>query len=273
MIVIKIIGGLGNQMFQYAAAKAISIEKRQKMFLDVDSFNSYALHKYGLHNFALRASIFKKPSNFKKGIIKFFGNKQKYKEVDLGFNSNFFYLKGNPLILDGYFQSEKYFIKYEKEIRQDFKIVSTLKPITLKTIDFIKGVNAVSIHFRRGDYVGNTLHETDKTEYYKKAMKIIESKLESPVYFLFSDDIPWVKENFITNFETHYIDFNDFESNYEDLKLMSSCKHNIIANSSFSWWGAWLNSNPDKIVIAPQKWFGDETLNYQDIIPENWIKI
>lgn len=273
MIVIKITGGLGNQMFQYAAAKSISIEKKQKLFLDIDSFNSYALHKYGLHHFALRANIFKKPSNLKKRIIKFFGNKQKYKEVDFSFNSNFFYLKGSPLILVGYFQSELYFRKYEKEIREDFQIVSALKPITLKTIDFIKSVNAVSIHFRRGDYIGNSIHETDKTEYYKVAMKNVESKVENPVYFIFSDDINWVRENFETSFETHYIDFNDSESNYEDLKLMSSCKHNIIANSSFSWWGAWLNSNPDKIVIAPQKWFGDETLNYKDIIPQNWIKI
>lgn len=273
MIVIKVIGGLGNQMFQYAAAKAISIEKKQKMFLDVDSFNSYALHKYGLHHFALRTNFFKKPSDFKKIFIKFFGNKKIYKEFDLGFDTDFFGLKGKPLILEGYFQSELYFKKYEKEIREDFQIVSTLKPITIKTIDFIKSVNAVSIHFRRGDYIGNAIHDTDKTEYYKVAVKNIENKVESPVFFVFSDDINWAKQNFKSTFETHYIDFNDAESNYEDLKLMASCKHNIIANSSFSWWGAWLNSNPEKIVIAPQKWFADEKLNEKDIIPQDWIKI
>jgi hypothetical protein len=85
--------------------------------------------------------------------------------------------------------------------------------------------------------------------------------------------MPWVKNNFKTNFETHYIDFNDAATNFEDLKLMSSCKHNIITNSSFSWWGAWLNSNPNKIVVAPKVWFNDEKVNTTDIIPENWIKL
>lgn len=151
-------------------------------------------------------------------------------------------------------------------------MVSPLKPITIKIMDYIQSVNSVSIHFRRGDYIGNRIHETDKTEYYKEALNIIQSKVENPVYFVFSDDINWIRENFKTSFETHYIDFNDSESNYEDLKLMSSCKHNIIANSSFSWWGAWLNSNPDKIVISPKKWFNDDMLNYEDVIPQSWIQ-
>ena len=104
-------------------------------------------------------------------------------------------------------------------------------------------------------------------------MKLIESKINKPVYFIFSDDMPWVKQNFKTKFETIYVDFNDASTNYEDLKLMTSCKHNIIANSSFSWWGAWLNKNPNKMVIAPTKWFNDETRDYKDVIPKNWIKI
>lgn len=272
MIVIKLTGGLGNQMFQYAAAKSISIKNRQKLVIDIDGFNTYTTHKYGLNHFALKTDFFKRPSKFKSGIIKFFKNKKKYKEVDFRFNSYVFNLKANPLILEGYFQSEKYFIEYENEIRKDFEITSTFKQITLKTIENIKKVNSVSIHFRRGDYIGNSTHETDKTEYYKEALSFIQNKVENPVFFIFSDDINWVKKNFKTSFETHYIDFNDPESNYEDLKLMSSCKHNIIANSSFSWWGAWLNSNPDKIVIAPKKWFNDEKLNYKDVIPQEWIK-
>ena len=152
-------------------------------------------------------------------------------------------------------------------------MVSPLKQQTIETVAYMKSVHAVSIHFRRGDYVGNAVHETDKTVYYKEAMELIESKVENPVYFLFSDDIPWVKENFTTSFETHYIDFNDASTNFEDLKLMSSCQHNIMANSSFSWWGAWLNSNPNKTVIAPKLWFNDEKVNTSDIIPENWIQL
>lgn len=272
MIVIKLIGGLGNQMFQYAAARAISIERKQKLFININSFKTYTVHKYGLNHFALKANIYQKPSNLKKKYIKYFKNKQEFVEVDFNFNSDFFNLHGDPLILEGFFQSELYFKKYDKEIRNDFQIMSKLKPITLKTIDYIKNVNAVSIHFRRGDYLSHHIHNTNKSEYYKSAMAYIENKLENPVYFVFSDDINWAKENFKVPFETHYIDFNDADSNYEDLKLMSSCKHHIIANSSFSWWGAWLNPNPDKIVIAPQKWFNDDSLDYSDVVPQNWIK-
>jgi hypothetical protein len=117
------------------------------------------------------------------------------------------------------------------------------------------------------------LHNTSKEEYYNKALEIVENKINNPVYFVFSDDMEWVKANFSTKQETIFIDFNDASTNFEDLKLMTSCKHNIIANSSFSWWGAWLNKNPDKIVIAPKRWFNDDSINTNDIIPTNWVKI
>ena len=104
-------------------------------------------------------------------------------------------------------------------------------------------------------------------------MEIIENRIENPVFFVFSDDMDWVKLNFSTKQETVFIDFNDALTNFEDLKLMSSCKHNIIANSSFSWWGAWLNQNPDKIVIAPKQWFNDDSIYSDDIIPTSWTKI
>lgn len=273
MIVINLIGGLGNQMFQYAAAKALSLEKRQKLFLNIQGFEKYQLHKYGLFHFKLEHKQYRQPSKFTKKFITVFKNKIKYTEREFNYNPNLQNIEGNPIELEGYFQCEKYFIKYEDQIRSDFEIISALKQQTKGVIEFMKSCNSVSIHIRRGDYLLHEMHNTDKEEYYSNSMKFIESKISSPVYFLFSDDINWVKENFKTAFETHYIDFNDAESNYEDLKLMASCKHNIIANSSFSWWGAWLNPNQNKIVIAPRKWFNDETWNYQDVIPQNWIKL
>jgi hypothetical protein len=273
MIVVNLIGGLGNQMFQYAAAKALALEKNQKLYLNSCNFESYKLHKYGLPHFKLEGYDYKEPSKIKRKLIKLFRNRIVFEEQEFNYNPLFHNLKGNPIYLKGYFQSEKYFIKYEKQIRADFEISSLLKDKTQATIDFMKEVNSVSIHMRRGDYLLHEKHNTDKEQYYKKAMNEIERKVHSPVYFLFSDDINWVKENFNSDCETHFIDFNDAESNYEDLKLMASCKHNIIANSSFSWWGAWLNVNPNKMVIAPQKWFNDEVLNYKDIVPENWIKL
>lgn len=274
MIVIKLKGGLGNQLFQYAIARAFSLETNRSFQLDISIFEWYKLHNYGLYHFNIQPEFYTPESKWKMKLKKLFNKIVFYNEDHhtFNFNPNLIHTKSDVLFLEGYFQSQKYFLKYEKEIRADFEIVSPLKQQTIEMVTYMKSVHAVSIHFRRGDYVGNTMHDTDKTIYYKEAIKLIESKVENPVYFLFSDDITWVKENFTTNFETHYVDFNNASTNFEDLKLMSSCKHNIIANSSFSWWGAWLNPNPDKIVIAPQKWFNDDSLDYSDVVPQNWIK-
>lgn len=273
MVVIKITGGLGNQMFQYAAAKALSLDKKLNLKIDKSSFQEYKLHAYGLHHFNVKPKFYSADSIWKKKFKRFFKKTFFYKESTFDYNKELFNINADEIFLEGYFQSEKYFINYENEIRNDFLIKSPLKQQTIDTVTYMQSVNAVSIHFRRVDYIGNAVHETDKTEFYKEALKLIESKVKNPVYFLFSDDMPWVKENFTTNFETHYIDFNNAETNYEDLKLMSSCKHNIVTNSSFSWWGAWLNSNPGKIVVAPKLWFNDEKLDAKDIIPESWIKV
>ena len=275
MIIIKIKGGLGNQMFQYAIAKAFSLETKKPFKIDISIFEWYKLHKYGLHHFNIVPKFYIPESKWTIKLKKLFKKVVFYNEDHHSFNYNPKLIETNSdiLFLEGYYQSQKYFHKYENEIRSDFEILTPLKQQTSKMVSFMKTVNAVSIHFRRGDYVGNAVHETDKTEYYKAAIQLIESEVNNPVYFLFSDDIPWVKENFTTNFETHYVDFNDASTNFEDLKLMSSCKHNIMANSSFSWWGAWLNNNPNKTVIAPKLWFNDSKINTSDIIPETWITL
>lgn len=273
MIVVQLIGGLGNQLFQYAAAKALALETKQKLYLDVSQFESYKLHNYALNHFNVISKTYKKPNRYLRKIKSFYQKNTFYKEVDFGYNPDLISLKGNTVYLEGYFQSEKYFIKYEKEIRDDFEVISSLKKDTADTIKKIESVNSVSIHIRRGDYLNNPLHNTSKEEYYTKALEIIESKVVNPVYFVFSDDMNWVKANFSTNQETVFIDFNDASTNFEDLKLMAACKHNVVANSSFSWWGAWLNKNSDKIVIAPKLWFNDHSINIKDIIPTSWVKI
>lgn len=273
MIVVQLIGGLGNQLFQYAAARSLAIEKNQKLFIDVSTFESYKLHNYALNHFNIVSSIYKAPNKYLRKIRSLYQKNILYNEVDFGYNSDLINLKGNRIFLEGYFQSEKYFFKHQKEIRNDFELITPLKNITRNTIEKIERVNSVSIHIRRGDYLNNPLHDTAKEEFYKKAVDIIEEKIDNPVFFVFSDDIDWVKLNFSTKMETVFIDFNNASTNFEDLKLMSSCKHNIIANSSFSWWGAWLNKNLDKIVIAPKLWFNDDSINSNDIIPSNWIKV
>ena len=168
--------------------------------------------------------------------------------------------------LDGYWQSEKFFKESEHLIREDFRPSKEIVE-KISNTPFLD-TNTISLHVRRGDYItSNGYHPVQSIEYYQKA---IEKIGKYDYIFVFSDDIQWCKDNLKFN----NMIFMDGFTDVEDLYLMSMCKHNIIANSSFSWWGAWLNSNPNKIVIAPNKWFGDRAnLNESDIIPINWIRL
>jgi hypothetical protein len=274
LIVIKLKGGLGNQLFQYATAKALSIDKKSELFLDKSSYIYSKTQKFGLDNFNLELNFYKKNKwLFKLG--RFLKLSISYQEKKISYDSSLFNLSHKNIFLEGYFQSEIYFNKYRDEFLKDFKLLSPLKIESKKMLEILKKRNSVSLHFRRGDYLlkQNEIHNVDKSTYYKEAVEYIESKIQNPVYFVFSDDMDWVKKNFKSDKKIFYVDFNDAATNYEDLILMSSCKHNIITNSSFSWWGAWLNTNEEKIVVAPKKWFNGNELDYSDIVPKQWYKI
>ena len=141
----------------------------------------------------------------------------------------------------------------------------------------ILAVNSVSIHVRRGDYLTNPVtfqtHGLCDIDYYKKAIDEILDLVDKPHFFIFSDDQSWAKSNIIFGAPTDYVMHNNSLKNYEDLRLMSYCRHHIIANSSFSWWGAWLGNNPEKIVIAPKKWFNDPKIDTTDLIPDTWLRL
>ncbi|WP_332453225.1 alpha-1,2-fucosyltransferase [Chryseobacterium aquaticum] len=284
MIAIELIGGLGNQMFQYAAAKALALHHNEDILIDKRLFASYELHNYSLNHFNIKALFLEEKIVFNpsfsdrvKAVIS--GKKifKKYQEDDLSYDESFFKTPHRNIYLKGYFQSEKYFIRYEDQIRKEFEITAPLKQQTFDMLNVIGSVNSVSLHIRRGDYVtnseANAVHGTCDLNYYHRAIDSINKKIENAVFFIFSDDIDWAKQNLKTINKTYFVDFNDASTNYEDIKLMSNCKHNIIANSSFSWWGAWLNRNKGKIVIAPKKWFNTDAHNSKDILPESWLKI
>jgi hypothetical protein len=186
---------------------------------------------------------------------------------DIGRNVNIF----------GYFQSEKYFKFIRKDILNIFKFKGASDPNYLEVVRKIQASNSVSVHIRRGDYVlnktANAFHGVLSIAYYKKALNHIKANVAKPKIFLFSDDPEWVRKNFSFIGRFDLVDFNRGELSYRDMELMSLCKHNIIANSSFSWWGAWLNLNKDKIVIAPKKWLRDESVPLNDIIPESWVSL
>ncbi|MBD3903822.1 alpha-1,2-fucosyltransferase [Chryseobacterium sp. Ch-15] len=286
MVAIELIGGLGNQMFQYATARALALSRNEKLLLDRHLFADYELHSYGLNHFNIESAFLEKeetifePLRILEKVKAIFSQKKIYHpyiEQDLTYDKELFEFPNKNIFLKGYFQSEKYFIKFKNQLRKDFEIKSPLKKETIDFLKIIEAENSISLHIRRGDYVNNpaanAIHGTCDLNYYHRAIETIKKEIENPVFFIFSDDIDWAKENLKIDHSTHFVDFNDASTNYEDLKLMSNCKHNIIANSSFSWWGAWLNSYKFKIVITPSKWFKTDIHNSKDIIPESWMKI
>ena len=251
MILTKLQGGLGNQLFQWAATKSLSIKHNTDYAFDFSYFNS--------NQWSLELN------KFKKIILKQFNG-----SVLLNTITDDFYFKKieNNSFLDGYWQSEKYFNKINHLIREDLKIEANVKNYILNKYSILNE-NTVSLHVRRGDYVNiQNFHPLQTIDYYKNAYDIINEN--SINVLILSDDINWCKKNIKFN-NTLYI---ENETNIIDLYIMSLCKHNIIANSSFSWWGAWLNENKNKKIICPINWFGEETSIYTgDIVPEKWLKI
>lgn len=287
MIVIKIIGGLGNQMFQYAYAKALE-NKGYKVKLDISAFETYKLHggyQLDKYNIDLINTTQEENTNFYSNSIVYrvlrklnLRNSKIIKEKSLLFDENLLDIQDGCYI-DGYFQCEKYFLYIRDVLLSQFTIKEKLSDYTQELSKMISdSTNSISLHIRRGDYVSNShtksIHGTCDLIYYANAIQYIKNKLQNVSIFLFSDDIEWSKENLrIENII--YIDSKEKRIPHEDIYLMSLCKHNIIANSSFSWWGAWLNQNKDKIVIAPKRWFADEKLEKYsiDIVCDDWVRL
>ncbi len=286
MIIVKLTGGLGNQLFQYALGRHLAIKNKCQFKLDITGFETYKLHNYTLPYFNITEMVaspleilwLKNPA--RRVLERFlpFSMRSYAEERGFTFDPNIFNV-GSNIYIDGYWQSEKYFKEIEDIIRKDFTLKEPISEEAKRISEQIMKSESVSLHIRRGDYAKNErtkkVHGLCSPEYYSQALAFILRKTANPKLFIFSDDITWAK----TNLDLHDIpavfvsDGNDKVKNFEELYLMNLCKHNIIANSTFSWWGAWLNSNVGKIVIAPKRWFVDETKNTNDLIPETWIRI
>ncbi len=286
MIISQLTGGLGNQMFQYAFGFSLARRLKTEFRHRFVSFQGDTPRNLELDNLTVSAKqaslselskIGYPPSQFSKIITRIGLEESVVKtETSLSFQKEALNFSDNSYI-QGYWQSEKYFIEFENDIRKEFRFKV---PSTRKNDEILKEIsnnNSVSVHVRRGDYVAdaktNAIHGTCDLKYYEKAMALIEKKIKNPVYFFFSDDPEWVKMNLKSVHKKYYVDWNQGNLSYIDMHLMSNCKHNIIANSSFSWWGAWLNKNPDKNVIAPKKWFKEVTTESSDRFPESWILV
>lgn len=285
MVIVKLSGGLGNQMFQYAAARALckspvvfDFTHLNKNNISNEFFTARDYELYVFENlitqkktdFFIRSALSRR-KEFK--IFKFLLTRQLRNLVYLNDESYPGYLKNNrDVFLDGYFQDPRYFEKIRATLLNEFSfptLPKTLNPY----LNLIESSNSVAIHVRRGDYLKsnvNAHHGVLQLSYYQNAIKKIQQQAKNPIFLVFSDDINWCKENLIISDEQLIYVTNRDEPSWTEMYLMSRCKHNIIANSTFSWWAAWLNQNTNNLTVAPKNWF--KTVETK-IIPGEWIII
>ncbi len=270
-IISRLIGGLGNQMFQYAIAKNICFHNQQKLKLDINAFDRFPDRKYQLNKLNVKAPF---ASNDEILQIK---NYNYIKEKNsFSYDKSLINIKQNAY-LEGYWQTPKYFSNIKNIISKDFLVTTKISKNNKELIKKIKDSNSICMHFRRGDYItnpkSNKQHGTCSINYYEKSLQYITKYIKNPTIFIFSDEPMWVKNNITFDYPIIYVDNNPPSQPFEDLRLMKHCKHFIIANSTFSWWGAWLAKYNQKIIIAPKKWFRKQTFSNNDLIPNSWIQI
>ena len=277
MRLIKMTGGLGNQMFIYAMYL-----KMKRIFPDVRIDLSDMVH-YQVHYGYEMNKVFHLPrtefciNRSLKKIIEFLLFKtilERKQDGSLVPYTHKYHWKW--IYFKGFYQSEKYFAGIEKDVREAFVFdIRRASRRSLRAMQEIKAdPHAVSIHIRRGDYLlekhWKALGCICQSSYYLNALAELEKRVKHPHYYVFSEDLNWVRQN-LPMTKAEFIDWNKGEDSWQDMMLMSHCRHHIICNSTFSWWGAWLNPSLDKIVIAPERW--TQTTDSADVVPESWLKV
>ena len=281
MIIVTIIGGLGNQLFQYAAGRAVALKHGTRLRLDLSGFPHYP-RPYLLDRFRIEARE-ASPAELQlaAGAGTSGASTPMRRIVEHGPTFHPEILESGPhLYLQGYWQSPRYFEAIAAQIRADFQPRHPLSPAAQAAASSMQAPGSVALHIRRGDYVthpgANQVHGVTGLDYYQRAMAAIEGRIASPRYFVFSDDLAWAREHLRSRHPLRFVDPHDSAldptRDHEDLILMSQCHHQIVANSTFSWWAAWLNPRPDKQVIAPTRWFATRP-EPEALIPPEWTRL
>jgi len=304
MIIARIFSGLGNQMFQYAAGKRLSLLRNTELKLDTSPCDAWyiklvdrvigAKHRdYGLAvfnidvDFASPAEVWRMRRKhlvylMQKPMRRLYGGRRCFSRPVV-FTDRQAYRHdpridecGEDALLFGFWQNEKYFEAIADVLRDDFSFRWKVDPQNEQWIERIQGGNSVGVHVRRGDYESSTILNRTfglcSIDYYLRGVRFVAERIAHPVFYVFSDDPDWAEKNLDLGYPTYFVRHNNEGKDHEDLRLMSNCKHNIIANSTFGWWAAWLNGNESKIVIAPERWQQKHS-QASSIIPSRWVRL
>ena len=297
MIVVRLMGGMGNQMFQYAVARNLAIMNNTSVKLDLNFLldrterESFTFRNYDLDLFNIDGAIadesqslqykyYKSKIMRKIGFIKTKLFCRKYKiitEKHYHFDPKVLE-RGDNSYLIGFWQSYKYFSEVEKEIKKDFSFKNEMGEKAKEMLKEINDKESICVNIRRGDYVEDKKalkhHGVCGLDYYKEAKILVDEKIKKPHYFIFSDDIQWCLKNIDFGENMTFVNNEYAGDRFSDkFRLMKNCKHFIIPNSSYAWWAAWLSKNEEKLVIAPKKWLADSSINTDDVTPPNWVRI
>jgi hypothetical protein len=285
-------GGLGNQLFQYAAGRALAAERETSLKLDVSGFERYPLRSYRLHHFSVAATLADgadvarvrgnldwRPYRVLRRMVE---QRRPYYRRRLVHEAHFHYdpnirKVGRDAFLIGFWQSEKYFAGIREILLSELEVVTPPDGPNRELLGEIDATDSISLHIRRGDYVSDprnrSFYAACTPDYYERALQAMLRRVTRPHVFVFSDDPEWAHAHLRVPCAVTFIRHNGPERDHEDLRLMSRCRHHITANSTFSWWGAWLSTHPERHVISPRAWFNDTSVNGSDIVPASWERL
>ena len=299
MITMQLQGRLGNQMFQYAMGRALALRRGTALTLDTNECGHSSLgcfrlplikaplaripeevylcrlHRYRYRRLRPYLWLHRQWSLIMRATGVYGPGPMLFRERALSFDPQMRDLPDGSYVA-GYWQSERYFAEAADTIRSDFVLREPPSPDNRCWLDFIRAQDcAVSVHVRRDDYLLSDLHGVCSPAYYREAARLVEQRTGAKsVFFVFSDEPDWAREHLRLGHETYVLDHNDTKDRpHEDLRLMAACDHHVIANSSFSWWGAWLDSSPDKIVVGPEPWLRSREHEPTGILPEGWLRV
>ena len=287
-VIVGLSGGLGNQLFQYAAGRSLAAQISAPLVLDLSWFRGQKLRKFSLSSFQIKAaecSQFQWLPSYSQAQISRFSRRflprimgvPVLRETHFHYNEKFSKING-PVYLEGYWQSEFYFKEIRHLLLKDFTLNHYVPNSNLEMLSKINnGCDAICVHVRRGDYISNSsaakIYGECSPDYFHRGVTKLSNELNNPHCFVFSDDYDWVRSNLKFSVPTTIVDINGQDAPEIDLVLMSNCHHFLIANSSFSWWAAWLAKRANKKIIAPEKWFLNADINTKDLIPSSWQRL